>query len=581
MRLRQLHQRAAGVCDRDELLAGVAAETRLEVLGQRERLDRPAGLGRDDEDRVLEVELRLHVEDLGRVCGVEHVQVQRALRAAEAAAQHLRREARAAHAEQHGVLVTLRRQAVGEGHDVVGLLEQGLADGEPAEPIADLGNARAAPERLVATPHARRHVLLSGAFHPLRHGPLEVVRKRGHHRVRPPRDHRLAPLVDAAEQLLHRHRELVHAVLEELGGDVRHIDAGVGERGELSLHLGRIGVGRGAAYLAVLGEGQEGGHRHRVHRVRGHEPVHVHRVRVVRVLRAGGRPQRPLHERSGLAQGGEALAVEHLLEADVRRARVGQRGRALQLAVADRLEPLVHLGVHARDEEARDRMHVVDRPAVLAPALEPANERLGGLLVHLHGEQEGDVDVDALVDRLLDRRDALLGARDLDHRVGPPDQLPVLARLLERALGVVREPRRHLERHVAVKSAGALPYGTEHVGRERHVLHRELAVDLARLEVLARELGELLVVVRAAEDRLLEDRRVGGHAPQRLLAHHALELARVDQAAADLVEPDAHAGLREGGQPLVHTLRNAHLEAPLTFGLVRARLAPPRPPAVR
>ena len=75
------------------------------------------------------------------------------------------------------------------------------------------------------------------------------------------------------------------------------------------------------------------------------------------------------------------------------------------------------------------------------------------------------------------------------------------------------------------------------------------------LVALARELGQLLVVVGAAEDRLLEDRRVGGDAAQRVLADHPLELARLDQAAPDLVEPDARAGLGQGGQPLVHSLR--------------------------
>ena len=53
---RQFDERAPGIGDRDELLA---ADERVEVLEQRQRLDRAARLGRDDEQRVLELDLVL------------------------------------------------------------------------------------------------------------------------------------------------------------------------------------------------------------------------------------------------------------------------------------------------------------------------------------------------------------------------------------------------------------------------------------------------------------------------------------------------------------------------------------------
>src|SRR5207244_12528883 len=70
------------------------------------------------------------------------------------------------------------------------------------------------------------------------------------------------------------------------------------------------------------------------------------------------------------------------------------------------------------------------------------SERLGDLRVRLDREEQRDVDVHALVDRLLDRRHALVRPRDLDHRVGPVEELPIHPRLLEGPLGVAREPWR-------------------------------------------------------------------------------------------------------------------------------------------
>ena len=52
---------------------------RVEVLEQRDRLDRPAGLGGDEEQRLREVDLALDGLDLQRLGGVEHVQAQPAL----------------------------------------------------------------------------------------------------------------------------------------------------------------------------------------------------------------------------------------------------------------------------------------------------------------------------------------------------------------------------------------------------------------------------------------------------------------------------------------------------------------------
>jgi hypothetical protein len=246
--------------------------------------------------------------------------------------------------------------------------------------------------------------------------------------------------------------------------------------------------------------------------------------------------------------------VEDLLEPPVRGPRVRDPGAAREVLAAEPLEALVDLAVHARDEERGDRLRV-DAPALLAAALEAADERLGDALVGGHREEQRDVDVQPLVDHLLDRGDALLGAGDLDHQVGAIDALPVLARLLHRLLGVEGEVRVDLEGHVAVVARGLVVDAPQHVAAALDVGDRERLVDLARRPALAGELPELVVVVGRAEDRLVEDRRVGRDAAQRVLLDEAAELAALDELAADLVEPDARAGRCEGREALVHLLR--------------------------
>ena len=222
--------------------------------------------------------------------------------------------------------------------------------------------------------------------------------------------------------------------------------------------------------------------------------------------------------------------------------------------MAGALQALVDLGVHARDEERRDRVDV-DRLALLEAALEAADVGLGHLRVLLDAEEQGDVDVAPLVDHLLDRGRALVGARDLDHQVGAVDAVPVLARLLHRALGVEGQVGVDLEGHEAVLAAALVVDDAQHVAGVLDVADRELLVDAAVVEALARGLGELLVVVVGAEDRLVEDRRVGGHAAQRVLLDQPLQLAGGDEGALDLVQPDARAGGGEGGEALVDLLR--------------------------
>ena len=180
--------------------------------------------------------------------------------------------------------------------------------------------------------------------------------------------------------------------------------------------------------------------RHRVDRVGRDELVDVHRVGVARVLDAGRGPQRPLDR----AADGLLARAQLGLEAPVRGARVGQAGDPAQVLATELLQALVDLGVHARDEEAGHRVHV-ERLALRLAALEPAGVGLGHLGVGLDGEQQRHVDVDALVDRLLDRGDARLRPGDLDHQVGPVDAVVERPGGGDGADGVVGERRCDLQ----------------------------------------------------------------------------------------------------------------------------------------
>ena len=87
-----------------------------------------------------------------------------------------------------------------------------------------------------------------------------------------------------------------------------------------------------------------------------------------------------------------ARAGERLQVVLVGELRVRDRELALQLRVAERLEPLVGLGVDARDEERRDRRDLRRVAAARDEPLEPAQVGLDDGLVALEREDQRDVD---------------------------------------------------------------------------------------------------------------------------------------------------------------------------------------------
>ena len=301
----------------------------------------------------------------------------------------------------------------------------------------------------------------------------------------------------------------------------------------------------------MVGEGVERRLGQRVHRVGRDEVVDVEHVRVGGVLRAGRGPERALHAR---ARGGKAVpdrAGEDLREARVGGARVGDAGLPAQRRVVR--QPPVHLRIDPRDEERGDRGDRREVAPRLEGALEAGDVGARDRLVDGDVEEQRDVDVDALADQPLDRLGRVRRAGHLDHHVGPADRLDEAPRLGDRALRVVLDAGRQLEGDVAVRAAARLVDRAQRVGGAPQVVAGEAyerLVGVAHAGV--GEGAQLVVVVRGTGDRLPEDRRVGGQPGDPLAVDQALQLAGIEEAAADEVEPGALALLVQERKRLAH-----------------------------
>ena len=194
-------------------------------------------------------------------------------------------------------------------------------------------------------------------------------------------------------------------------------------RVEVVEHLLGVGVVAGdgvADDLAVVGGRVERLLRHGVDDVGGDEVDDVHRVAVGRVLDAGGGPQRTLRAGALGLEGLPARGREDLLEGLVGQPRVGHAGLALEglgLVGADRVEPLVDLGVDAGDEERGDRVDLRQVLAGRVGLLEAVEVGVHHRAVALEGEDQRDVDADPVGDGGRDGGQAVHGGGDLDEHV--------------------------------------------------------------------------------------------------------------------------------------------------------------------
>ncbi|MGY4314565.1 hypothetical protein ACVWW1_003892 [Bradyrhizobium sp. JR3.5] len=553
---RDLLQRRAGVGHRDEAMAGLVLADRLghpveEIVLHHVRLGRAARFGGDDEQRLGDVDILLHRAHLRRIGGVEHVQPREAGLVREGLRQHLRPEARSAHAEHNGVGEVLALHALGEIL-VVGDVG-GRGAGQPAQPFVLV---IAGPDRLVLVPEPSdlgRRTPFLGAF-------LDRLLDAGAERqllmVDAAAERGRALVGDRAVQLVGRVGEQLDAVLDQLLGDRIERDAGLLQllqhvAGVLDILLEAV------ADLAVVAEGIEGCRRHGVDGIGANQLLDIEHVAIVLVLGAGRSPQQPL--RLG-ALGRElvpARAREQALVVLVGELCIGDRDLALQgreplllgrvVGACDLLvELLVDGAVDAADEEAGDACHMGGVAALGDVLLQALKIGLRDLAIDLLREQQRDVDADAFADQILDRRQALRRRRHLDHQVLAVNVLPEPLGLRDRALGVHREIGRHFEADEAVAAMALVVDRAQHVGGVLDVLDREVFEQVGdRAVALLEGLADRPVILVRAADRLLEDRGVGRHTFDAVGLDQPLQVALGDEAAGKEVQPDGLAVIFE------------------------------------
>ena len=355
-------------------------------------------------------------------------------------------------------------------------------------------------------------------------------------------EQRAAPPRDGAEQLVERVGELLHALVDQLFRDLLQRDAVLLQLGEYRAGARNVlldGVGR---RLAVVAECVHGRRRHRIHGVAADQRLDIHRVLVGRIFGAGGSPEQALRLRARRGQTLPARAGEQLLVANVGELRVGDRHLAAepirQPLVVELVQPLVDGRVDAADEKAGDAADLGDVAARPRQVLEPGDIGFDDLLVDAHGEQQGDVDVQSATDQLADRRNAGRGRRHLHHQVRTLHRRPEPQRLGDRRFGVVGQVGRAFQADIAIPALRLVVDRAQHIGGAVDIGDRQMLVDCGDAVVgLGLELFQRIRVFVALADGLLEDRRVRGHALQSVAFDQRAQLALLDQAALEIVQP--------------------------------------------
>ena len=357
---------------------------------------------------------------------------------------------------------------------------------------------------------------------------------------------RLALGPDHTEQCLERLGELLDAVVLEHAGDVGEVHST--GRQPLQEQVGVAGIVRErAAHGPVILEEAERCGGHGIDRIGADERVHVEDVRVARVLGAGAGPQEPLRPGAGGGQPLPGRARQMVAKPGVGQARVGDRDLAAEIEqrAADGVDAAIRLRVHPAHEERGDGGEPIDRLPRALPGLERADVGFRHFAVVVEREQQRDVHVDPAREEPLDRRPPFLGAGHLDHQVGPVHRRPQPPRLGDRSFGVAGERGRDLEGHEAVLPRGAVVHRPEEVRGVANVVHGEPLEDLQVALRGLRQRHQLVVVVTAPADGVLEDGRIRGHAPETVV-DQLLQLPGPEHPAAQVVQPYALPELEQG-----------------------------------
>ncbi len=304
-------------------------------------------------------------------------------------------------------------------------------------------------------------------------------------------------------------------------------------------------------------------------------------VAVVLVLRPCARPQQALHPRALCLQLLPAGTCEQALVALIGEFGICDRDLAAQagerLAFAGvfhiskaLVDQLVHRDIDAAHEETGDAGDLAGVAAFRHEMLKPRQIGFDDVFIDLLREQQRDVDVDAVAEELVNCRKARFCRRDLDHQVFAPNRAPEPPCLGDRRFGIHCQVGRDFQADISVLALRSIVDGAQRVRRMADVLDREVLIE--RHDTVVALIFDGLqrrIVIRAASDRLFEDRRVGRDACQPILLDKRFETAFGDEASREEVEPDCLSAIMQVLEPALGRFRlklNVH-DLPLDLAI--------------
>ena len=105
-------------------------------------------------------------------------------------------------------------------------------------------------------------------------------------------------------------------------------------------------------------------------------------------------------------------------------------------------------------------------------------------------------------------------------------------------VGVPGQVRVDFKAHIPVLAAGAIIERAELVRGHLHIFDGQRFEDFLYRFALPLQLLDVLLIIRAVGDSLLENRRVRGHAAQAVLLDEPPQPAAGHQITMDVVQPD-------------------------------------------
>ena len=129
--------------------------------------------------------------------------------------------------------------------------------------------------------------------------------------------------------------------------------------------------------------------------------------------------------------------------------------------------------------------------------------------------------------------------RNLDHHVRPIDALEQLRGLGDGRVSIVSDGRRALQADVAVEAVGQVVHRAQDVRGALDIFDGQRPVDVLGRFALLRQRARGRLVLGLVAHRLFKDRRIRGDAGDALVPGQPAQLARLEHAPGDDVDPDA------------------------------------------